>query len=138
MELSSVHVAVLVCTALVIAYADHEAFLYIRGEKQTLNKVQTRWLHRGVWLGLSLMIITGVLMVAPAYDYYLGEPAFLIKMLLVGLLIGNGVAIGALTSVAAVTPFRELSKRKKLLLLLSGALSSLGWLGAVAIGFFLL
>jgi hypothetical protein len=135
MELISLHLFTLALTALVVLYADHEGFSYFLGKKQLLSESFLKWSHRLVWLGLLSMIVTGVLLTIPAWEYRLQEPAFYVKMGFVGVLCVNAFAIGSLSRVAAVTPFVQLTKEEKQTLLLSGFLSSVSWVGAAAIGF---
>lgn len=137
-ELEGVHLTVLALTALMIVYADHEAFSYIRSKKLLLNPHTTLWLHRGVWVGLLLMIGSGILMFLPFKEYYLTDSAFLIKMCMVAALVVNAVLIGKLSSIASRLPFAELPSQTKISLMISGAVSSAGWIGAAIIGFFFL
>lgn len=138
MELEELHVTILTLTALVILYADHEGFSYIRGKKPVLDEKKTHWLHRAVWAGLLGMIATGFIMFWPGREYYLSEPEFLVKMCMVFALLANGVLIGHLSKVSYTTPFAELPAKTKRLLFLSGAISTGGWIGAATIGFFFL
>jgi hypothetical protein len=137
-ELVTVHLFTLLCTALVIIHADHQGFLYFRGKKQTLSAASLQWSHRLVWGGLLLMITTGILLALPAWEYLLREPVFLLKMGFVSVLVINAFAIGKLSAKAAEIPFSSLSKKEQHALLVSGALSFCGWVGAATIGIFFL
>ncbi len=132
------HLAVLFCTVVIILCADHEGFSYMRGKKRTLNHKLTQFFHYGVWVGLCLMIATGVFLALPAWEFYLKEPTFLLKMFFVLVLIGNGVFIGKFTSLASEKPFAELPSRIQHTLRISGMLSTIGWVGAATIGYFFL
>ena len=138
MQLLSIHLITLSITALVIIYSDHQGFLYFRGKKQTLSKVFLHWSHILVWAGLLLMITTGVLLTIPAWTYRLQEPTFYIKMGFVLTLVVNAFAIGKLSKVAGEKPFAQLTTSEQRVLLLSGALSAMGWIGAAVIGKFFL
>lgn len=138
MQLLSIHLATLSITALIIIYSDHQGFLYFRGKKQTLSKVFLHWSHILVWTGLLLMITTGVLLTIPAWTYRLQEPTFYIKMGFVLTLVVNAFAIGKLSKVAGEKPFAQLTTSEQRVLLLSGALSAMGWIGAAVIGKFFL
>ncbi len=138
MQLVSLHVFVLFLSALIIVYSDYEGFSYFRGKKKTLSLVFLTWSHRLVWTGLIVMIVTGVLLVIPSWEYRLGQPAFYVKMGFVLVLVVNAFAIGTLSKVAGKTPFAQLLPEQKKTLLLSGFLSSVCWVGAAAIGFLLL
>ncbi len=138
MELEELHLATLALTALIILYSDHQGFEYFRGKKQLLTQSFVTWSHRLVWLGLSGMILTGVIMVVPRWEHFLSDPAFYIKMGMVAVLVVNGYAIGKLSHVATETPFAELPPEHKKTLMLSGFLSATGWIGAAVIGFLFL
>jgi len=138
MELEDIHLFVLALTALVILYSDHQGFDYFRGKKQTLSHSLVHHSHRLVWTGLVVMIATGVGLVLPSWQYYLSEPVFYVKMGLVGVLVVNAIAIGKLSRVATERPFALLSSDEKRVLMLSGTLSAIGWVGAAFIGMFVL
>lgn len=137
-ELVTIHLATLVATILVIAYADHEAFAYFRGKKDLLNKRRITRLHYLVWVGLITMIVTGFALALPGLSYYLSEPLFLLKMGFVLVLIINSLFITKLLPIASERPFRELKKNEQRILLLSGAASASAWIGASIIGYFFL
>ena len=136
MSIVGIHLATLFITALVIVYSDHQGFLYLRGKKQTPSQPFLKWSHHLVWAGLILMITTGVLLTIPQWEYRLTQTEFYIKMAFVGVLVVNAFAIGALSKLAGTTPFASLQKEQKRTLLLSGALSSLCWIGATMMGMF--
>lgn len=137
-ELENIHLAILALTALVIAWADHDALAYVRGKKVVLDKRRVRLAHRLVWAGLIGMIVTGAIMAAPALSYWVSEPAFIAKMLFVLALVGNAFLIGALSHTATERAFTALSPAEKTRMCVSGAVSFIGWAGAAAIGFFVL
>lgn len=137
-ELVTIHLTTLILTALVILYADHEAFAYFRGKKLLLDTQRTALLHYLVWAGLLGMIATGLTMALPGLSYYLSRPEFLLKMGFVLVLIINSLFITRLFPIASKTPFAELPEKTKMLLLLSGTASTISWLGAFVIGYFFL
>lgn len=132
------HGLVVLITALVIIYSDHQGFLYFRGKKQTLSPAFITWSHRLVWVGLAIIIISGVLLVLPAWEYRLSQGAFYVKMGFVLVLIMNGLAIGKLSHKASSVPFVALSSEEKKTLLVSGGLSFIGWVSAAVIGIYFL
>jgi Zn-dependent protease with chaperone function len=138
MELEQLHVTILAVTAIAIAVADHYGLQYMRGVAPLLNARTTHILHYIVWVGLSGMIITGALLVAPALSYYAAEPAFIVKMCMVLALVVNGIAIGILSRHAYQTPFAQLAISTKRALFVSGAVSTSCWIGAALIGYFVL
>ena len=84
------------------------------------------------------MITTGILLTIPAWTYRLQEPTFYIKMGFVLTLVVNAFAIGKLSKVAGEKPFAQLTSSEQHVLLLSGTLSAVGWIGAAVIGKFFL
>ncbi len=125
-----IHIGTLFVTAVAILIADHDAFDYMRGKKQTLSRVKVKTLHYIVWAGLIIMIMSGMKMAYPGLEYLLQNKGFLIKMFFVLVLFVNAIVIHFLSNLAIERPFSVLSKKEKTLLLISGAASTAGWLGA--------
>lgn len=132
------HIAVLVFVAWQVLRADHLGLDWVRGNLRTLDAVTVAKYHRNTWIGLGGMITTGFLLFWPMREYLLTQPQFYVKMGLVALLVTNGLAIGKLQKVATSRAYRELSFKEKLPLIISGAVSTLGWVGAATIAFFLI
>lgn len=84
-----------------------------------------------MWFGLGTMIGTGIMLFYPYNEYLLSHPPFLLKMGFVATLIVNGLFIGKLMHKAMEKSFAELLLKEKAPLFLSGAVSSLCWLGAI-------
>jgi hypothetical protein len=133
-----VHLSILICTAIIILFADEQGFAWMRGKVSLLDPRRMRWLHRLMWTGLAGMIVTGLIQFLPAYEYYLAEPTFIMKMCFVGILVFNGILIGRLQHIATERPFASLSTAEKMPLLASGAISTIGWVSAALIGYFLI
>jgi hypothetical protein len=138
MELETIHLTSLALTAIVILYSDHKGFQYFRGVVPTLSLSFVTWSHRIVWVGLIGMILSGFFLVMPAWEYYLADPVFLTKMGFVLTLCVNAFFIGKLSQLTTERTFEELPRDLKTTLLVSGALSGIGWVGAAIIGFFFL
>ncbi len=138
LELVTIHLGVLICTAVVILYSDHQGYLYFTGKKQILSERFLKWSHRLVWVGLLLMITTGILLAIPSLTYRLQQPIFYVKMGFVAVLVINAFAIGKLARLAMTKPFVELTKKEQYTLLISGALSGISWVSAGVIGYFFL
>lgn len=133
-----IHLVILAITAVGILLADHEAFSWIRGKKQTLNKKWLFKLHLWVGFGLIGMIISGGFLFWPARTYLLQNSlAFIIKMGFVAILIGNSFLIGGLLDVSATKPYASLTFAEKRPLFISGVLSSASWIGAALAALFL-
>jgi hypothetical protein len=121
----------------ITALADKEAFAWMRGHKQTLDPAQLRSFHRFVWLGLLALIISGTYLFLPRWDYLLAQPLFIIKLLLVGVLLVNGILIGRLQHLATSRSFASLRPMQKFQLLTSGAISLFCWAAAALIALYL-
>ena len=138
MELEDIHLIILLATVVIILFADHEGLNYVRQKKMVLSKKIVTLTHRLVWVGLAGMIVSGALLVATEEADVLQETAFYIKMGFVLTLAVNGFFIGTLSRVATETPYALLSQKEKTKLMVSGALSTIGWVGAATIGLFFL
>ena len=138
MELVQLHVGILSVTALVIVYTDHLALRWVLGKSETLPYKKMHRLHVVVWAGLLGMIVTGAVMAWPGREYYLQHTPFIIKMCFVGVLVGNALVIGRLSKVASSQSFASLSTKQKYTLLISGAISSVCWIGAFVVAEFFL
>lgn len=121
-----------------VVQADHMGFTWMTGKVDTLNKEKVQKHHTRLWVGLSLMITTGVMLAWPVREYLLTHPQFYIKMAFVITLIANGFIIGALQDLAITRKFSTLSLSEKLPLFISGGLSTLSWIGAATTALFLL
>ncbi len=138
MEIENIHLVALLLTALVILYADHQGFRYFRGEVLRMSESFLVWSHRLIWVGLIALILSGIFLVLPSWEYYMSEPIFYLKMGFVLTLIVNAVFIGKLTHFTTDRAFSELPDELKKTFLVSGALSVIGWVGSAVIGFFFL
>lgn len=135
--LVTLHVTILILTLLVVVLADEEAFQWITGRKETLDRERMATYHRLTWVGLIGMILSGLALLLPRLSYLAHEPLFIIKMLFVGILVTNAVLIGRLAPLTSTRTFASLTSDERLPLLISGAISTLSWAAVVAIGFYL-
>lgn len=133
-----VHILVLIFIAWQVVQADQLGFEWMRGKVRTLDEVRVGMYHRNTWIGLGGMIATGLLMFWPMREYLLTRPQFYIKMSFVLALIINGFVIGRLQKLATTKAYAGLTTKEKLPLLISGAISTLGWVGAATMAFFLI
>lgn len=131
------HVGAIVLTVLFVLYADEQGIQWMLGKKKTLDKRRIEILHAIVGVGISLIILAGGLIAIPRLDYLLTNTTFLIKMGFVGVLIINAFFIDTLSRIASEKPFRELTQKERVPVLLSGALSVAGWVGAIMCGILL-
>ena len=128
-----VHITILVITGLIILYTDHLGWRYLVGNMKVLDEKRMRLLHYAVGGGLIGMIATGLYMAWPALPTLWALPLFKLKMAFVVVLVINAFFMGMAIDVAAKTPFAELETKQKARLLISGALSTISWIGAVTV-----
>lgn len=138
MDILTFHLGTLILTGLVVLYADHMGFRYFTGRSQTLDIKKVRWAHRLVFIGLFILIITGVMLTAPSWAVWFAKPFFYGKLAFVATLFVNGLFIDRLMQKATTTPYVLLAPFERRLLMTSGVLSAVGWVASVLIGFFLL
>lgn len=137
-----IHISILLVTAYFIIRADHAAFQWIRGSVQTLDMQRMARYHIAVALGLLGMIITGSLMVNAGasrfgIEVFTSNPAFLIKMFFVSVLVINAFVISFLMKGVRGVAYSALTTKQKIPLMISGAVSTIAWLGALSMAFFL-
>lgn len=132
------HLLVLLYAVWNIFHADHLGLKWITGKINVLHKEDIRKYHVRVWIGLIGMIITGFIMFWPMHEYLLTRWQFLLKISFVIALVANGFAIGSIQDVATKKRFKELTLREKIPLFISGAVSSIGWIGAAIMAFFII
>lgn len=141
MELETIlfplHILTLAFIAWNVFHADHMAFSWTTGKQSKLDAVLVKKYHYRIWAGLLGMIITGLLLFYPEREELLGRPQFYAKMGFVVALVLNSIAIGFLQKRAVEHSYKELSFGQRLPLFISGVVSTLGWLGAAGMAFFL-
>ena len=131
------HIASLTFVAWNVFHADHMGFSWIKGKVDTLPEAKVRKYHIQTWIGLILMITTGLLLFWPTREYLLSRPQFYVKMVFVAALFINSFIIGALSGIATSRTFKSLTFKERLPLIISGGVSTIGWFGAAVAGFFL-
>jgi hypothetical protein len=134
MDWEVAHLTVLAVTVVGILAADYRGLAYVRGKRDVLYDSTTRFLHSYIWLGLAGMVLSGVMLMLPIWEYYLSQPAFIAKIAFVGLLIWNGWVIRSLMKLG-VESYAELPQETRRAFLRSGAFSLVGWVAATALGF---
>ncbi len=132
-----VHIGTVITLVAIVLYTDHLGLWWMLGKVPTLAAQKLRVLHRFVWIGLMLMLASGFTMFLSYKDFLLYTPIFFVKMFFVAVLVLNAFAIGKFVHVATEKPFGSLSKEERLPLFISGALSTLGWGGAIICGLIL-
>ena len=125
------HIISTVVTMTIVVATDLYGFLWLIGKKETLSVWIVRRAHQLVWAGLLITMSMGALLFLPYASYLLTDTAFQIKLLLIGFLIGNALVIGKHIHIATKRPFATLGRREKAHLVLSGLVSTTGWVGAI-------
>ncbi len=64
------------------------------------------------------------------HEFLLQQRLFQLKLLFVGLLTANGVVLGRLMHIATEQTFRSTTGKQKIVLMVSGVASLVGWIGA--------
>ena len=135
--LTPLHILFLFVAAIGILIADHAAFLWMKGTTLVIGKKTLFTAHWLVTTALLGLVYTGLFLFWPRRDYLLTQPLFLLKMAFVAALLINSMAIEWLMHVAAVRPFNSLSTGQKTPLFISGAISTVSWIGAGLMGLFI-
>ncbi len=132
------HLISLTFVAWNVVLADHMGFNWIRGKEQTLDAQKVQKYHVRTWIGLLLMIATGLTLFWPMREFLLTRPQFYVKMGFVLALFLNSFAIGKLSKISTEKTFASLSTKEKIPLMISGAISTISWVGAVIMALFLI
>lgn len=127
----TIHVTTATFLIASVIFADHKAFLWVLGKKDTLPEKMMLRIHHGMYVGLGIMILTGVYMFLPLKEYLLYETAFQVKMGFLGTLLLNSIVIGKLMHTATTHTFASLKKKTRLLFLLSGGISTASWISVI-------
>lgn len=126
-----IHIVTVIVLVVVILYTDSLGMSWMRGKRETLPRAKIARLHSIVWVGLGIMIATGITMFIPLRDYLLYTPSFYVKMGFVAALIINATFIGRFMHIASERPFEALTQKERLPLFISGTISTISWIGAI-------
>lgn len=132
-----IHIASLCLAGLGVLFADHAAFDWMRGKRRKLVGGGIATVHWTVTIGLACLILSGLYLFWPLRAYLVGEPLFWLKIGFVFALLVNSFFIEHLMHTAERRSFASLSTRERLPLMLSGAVSTISWLGAAGIALIL-
>jgi hypothetical protein len=137
LPLLQIHLTAVFATLSLVVVADTHGLLWVLGKMSILPKRRMELLHRAIWIGLFCIVGAGVTMFSSYPEYLLTLPAFQLKMFFVAGLLLNAIFIGKHLNSAATRTFASLTGKERLILLLSGAVSTLGWIGAYTCAQFL-
>jgi hypothetical protein len=111
----------------------------IRDQRFTKDEMKTlRHTSILVWIGVGLLVISGIGLFSLSIDRYIESTKFFVKMTIVAILILNGLIfhyahIPFLQEQAGKRQF-SISKEKSIPLLLSGVVSVVSWIAAILLG----
>lgn len=137
MYLLPVHIGAFFVTIAAVVIADLHAALWVLGKIEVLPKKRMRALHLFVGYGLLVSILSGFIMFLPLQDYLLSHLPFWIKLGFVGALVINSFVISTHMNVAASRSFKSLERKERTILLISGIVSTISWIGAFTAAQFL-
>jgi len=133
-----VHLVSLGVSVCGIGLADHAALQWLRGKQQTLTPEVLGLIHRAVGIGLGMMLGSGFVLFTYSKEYLLANPVFYLKMGFVLTLLVNSFFIERHLPIASQQAFKTLTRAQKIPLFISGALSTLCWVGAGISAWYLL
>lgn len=125
----ALHISAFFVNITFVVIADALALSWVLGKKEVLSIQVMRTLHRIVSVGLCVSVVTGAIMFWDVRDYLLTLPAFYTKMLFVLALVVNSFVIGKHMHIAVERPFKTLEPEEKRPLFISGAVSTIAWVG---------
>jgi len=131
------HVPVLLVTLVLILWSDSLAVAWMKGKKEVIPGRLLHRLHYGVLIGLAGMVLTGTALAYDRIDFLLQDNTFYVKMMFVAALVVNSFFIGAYSKVALSRRYADLSFPERIPLFVTGGVSVIGWVGAIACGLLL-
>ena len=137
LPLEDIHVAFVFLTLALVLTADGHGLLWLTGYLDTLPRQRMERLHRLIWLGLAVIILSGAIMFTFYQEYLVTVTAFWVKMGFVLALLINAFVIGRLAPLSYNRPFILLTYDERLPLFISGAVSVTAWVGAIVAAQFL-
>ena len=115
---------------LLVVISDAHGFLWMRGKLTVLPARRMKRLHQAIGVGLTVSVLTGAYLASTELAYLLTVPAFYAKLVFVAALVANAFVIGRHLTIATTTPYDGVAKDTKRTLVISGAVSTIGWIGA--------
>lgn len=137
LPLLQIHIVAVFATLVLVITSDMHGLLWVLGKIKTLPKKRMGFFHRAVWVGLVCTIAAGFSMFISYPEYLLSLPAFRLKVFFILMLVTNAFFIGKHLTVATEKTFASLTTKERMVLLISGAISIFGWIGAYTCAQFL-
>ena len=122
--------------------ADIFFFRFLKDRKVTEEEVKTlKVFSRIIWVGLAIILFSGLLLFLSNMEFYLNSAKFLTKMAVVGVIVVNGFVLNCavtpkLTSINFIARENEDKKMRSVrsLAFASGAVSAVSWWTAFILG----
>lgn len=122
--------------------ADLFFFKFLKERSVTEDNVKTlKVFSRIIWLGLGIVIFSGLFLFLSNIEFYLGSAKFLTKMSVIGVIIVNGLVLNfavtpKLTSISFTAGDKEDKKMQSVrsLAFAAGAVSATSWWTAFILG----
>lgn len=120
-----------------------DAMFFASVKDRVISDVELRFMRIGsmfVWIGLGILLVSGLLLFSTNVAGYLASSKFLIKMLIVGVITVNGIVFHIFhfprlyRHVGKHYPSSEEFMRYKKLLIVSGVISITSWTFALILG----
>lgn len=133
-----IHIGSFVWNIGLVVCADSIGLLWAWGKLKQLPEKFIIFVHRGVWIGLGVSIVTGTYMFWGLRDYLLSTPPFYTKMaFLLALLVNSFFIARHLSTSFKAGSFSQLDRKTKRSFFISGAVSAISWLGVFISAMFL-
>lgn len=133
-----IHLLVLLFCIVTIIRSDTLGFAWIRGKVEMLEYDKVVSLHKQMWIGLLLMIVSGSVLFYASRELLLSSNEFYFKILSVTVLVINAFVIGKLMKISTTKKFVDTTKSEKTKLYISGAISIIFWITTIVLAFFII
>lgn len=126
------HIGAMFLNIGLVILADSVGLLWVIGKLKQLPKKWLLLAHRLIWLGLSVSILSGVLLFWESREYLLAVPAFYTKIFFVVALVINSFLISKHLHVALqAESFKMLPSKERKALFVSGVISTVSWVSVL-------
>jgi hypothetical protein len=114
-----------------------EGYEWWKGIQEKLNERRMMSLHHRAWLGVVLMLATGFSAFWGHHTEFLAKWQFHAKMGFITLVIINCFIITFLMKRASLHSFKSLPTSKKLPIILTAVIATIGWTGILVMALFI-
>jgi hypothetical protein len=114
-----------------------EGYEWWKGIQEKLNERRIMRLHHRAWLGVVLMLSTGFAAFWGHHTEFLAKWQFHAKMGFITLVIINCFIITFLMKRASLHSFKSLPTAKKVPIILTAVIATLGWAGILVMALFI-